>query len=116
MKAAGLSTRQIAASLSVGQSTVGEYLKRVERAGLTWPLPEGVSEADLERRLFAPTGGQTRRGLVEPNWAAVHRELRRKGVTLSLVWEEYRANHPGDGYGVVARMRWKFPGDGLRVG
>ena len=99
MKAAGLSTRQIAASLSVGQSTVGEYLKRVERAGLTWPLPEGTSEADLERRLFAPTGGQTRRGLAEPNWAAVHRELRRKGVTLSLIWEEYRANHPGDGYG-----------------
>jgi transposase len=99
MKAAGLSTRQIAASLSVGQSTVGEYLKRVERAGLTWPLPEGVSEADLERRLFAPTGGRTRRGLAEPNWAAVHRELRRKGVTLSLVWEEYRASHPGDGYG-----------------
>ena len=99
MKAAGLSTRQIAASLSVGQSTVGEYFKRVERAGLSWPLPEGTSEADLERRLFAPMGGQTRRGLAEPNWAAVHRDLRRKGVTLSLVWEEYRANHPGDGYG-----------------
>ena len=44
MKAAGLSTRHIAASLSVGQSTVGEYFKRVERAGLSWPLPDGMSE------------------------------------------------------------------------
>jgi transposase len=99
MRAAGLSTRQIAASLSVGQSTAAEYLKRAERAGLTWPLPAGMTEAYLEHRLFAPTGGRTRRGLAQPDWAAVHRELRRKGVTLSLVWEEYRACHPGDGYG-----------------
>ena len=99
MKASGLSTRKIAASLSVGQSTVGEYLKRAERAGLSWPLPEAMTEADLERRLFAPTGGERRRGLAEPDWAAVHRELRRKNVTLSLLWEEYRAAHPDDGYG-----------------
>ena len=99
LRAAGLSTRKIAASLSVGQSSVAEYLKRAERAGLGWPLPAGVSEAELERRLFAPTGGTTRRGLAQPDWPAVHRELRRKGVTLSLVWEEYRATHPEDGYG-----------------
>ena len=54
MKASGLSTRKIAASLSIGQATVIEYLKRAERAGLSWPLPEAMSEADLERRLFAP--------------------------------------------------------------
>lgn len=99
MKASGLSTRKIAASLSVGQATVVEYLKRAERAGLSWPLPEAMTEADLERRLFAPTGGERRRGLAEPDWAAVHRELRRKNVTLSLLWEEYRAAHPDDGYG-----------------
>ena len=56
MKASGLSTRKIAASLSIGQPTVVEYLKRAERVGLSWPLPEGTTEADLERRLFAPTG------------------------------------------------------------
>ena len=66
MRAAGLSTRKIAASLSVGQSTVAEYLKRAEGAGLSWPLPEDTTEADIERRLFAPTGGERRRGLAEP--------------------------------------------------
>ncbi|WP_108259926.1 hypothetical protein [Mangrovicoccus ximenensis] len=76
-----------------------DYLKRADRAGLSWPLPEGACDADLEQRLFQPVGGATRRGLAPPDWAHVHRELRRKGVTLSLLWEEYRAAHPGDGYG-----------------
>lgn len=99
LKVAGLPTRKIAASLNVGQSTVSEYLKRAERAGLGWPLPDGLDEAALERRLFAPTGGRTRRGLAVPDWPAVHRALRRKGVTLALIWEDYRAAHPHDGYG-----------------
>jgi transposase len=99
LRATGFSTRKIAASLNVGQSTVSEYLNRAAREGLSWPLPEGLDEATLERRLFAPVGGATRRGLASPDWAAVHRDLRRKGVTLSLLWEEYRAAHPDDGYG-----------------
>jgi transposase len=99
LRASGLSTRKIAASLGAGQSTVSEYLKRAERAGLSWPLPEGVTDGDLERRLFHAHGGETRRGLALPDWPAVHREMRRKNVTLSLLWEEYRAIHPADGYG-----------------
>jgi transposase len=99
LKAAGLTTRKIAASLGIGQTTASEYLKRAERAGLSWPLPDGVSEADLEQRLFRPIGGETRRGLAPPDWPAVHRALKRKEVTLALVWEEYRAAHPDDGYG-----------------
>jgi transposase len=99
LKAAGLSTRKIAASLGIGQSTASEYLKRAARAGLSWPLPAGLSDADLERQLFQSTGGATRCGLAPPDWPQVHRELRRKGVTLSLVWEEYRATQPDDGYG-----------------
>lgn len=54
--------------LNAGQSTVSEYLKRAERAGLSWPLPDGMDEAALEGRLFAPTGGRTRRGLAAPDW------------------------------------------------
>jgi transposase len=99
LRAAGLTTRKIAASLNVGQSTISEYLKRAERAGLSWPLPQGIDEAALERQLFAPVGGTRRRGLVPPDWAAVHQALRRKGVTLSLIWEDYRAAHPNNGYG-----------------
>ncbi|QFT61808.1 IS21 family transposase [Roseivivax sp. THAF30] len=99
LKAAGLSTRKIASSLGLGQSTVSEYLKRAERAGLSWPLPEGTTDTGLEHRLFQPAGSATRLGLAAPDWAHVHRELRRKNVTLSLLWEEYRAAHPDDGYG-----------------
>ncbi len=99
LKVSGLSTRKIASSLGLGQSTVSEYLKRAERAGLSWPLPDGLGDAELEGRLFHPAGGATRRGLAPPDWAHVHRELRRKNVTLSLLWEAYRAAHMQDGYG-----------------
>ena len=98
LRAGGLALREIAVSLGVGRSTVSDYLKRADLAGVTWPLPEGTCDADLERRLFQPVG-ETRRGLAPPDWTAVHRELRRKDVTLALVWEEYRAAHPDDGYG-----------------
>ena len=100
LKAAGLSTRKIAASLSIGQSTVSEYLKRADRAGLSWPLPPDLTDAGLDARLFQPQGGETRRGLVAPDWPMIHGELKRsKSVTLSLLWEEYKAAHPTDGYG-----------------
>jgi transposase len=98
LRAAGLSTRKIAASLGVGQSTVSEYLKRAARAGVGWPLPDALTDAAIERSLFQPMGGETRRVHAQPDWPAIHRELRRKDVTLALLWEEYRAAKP-EGYG-----------------
>jgi transposase len=98
LRANGLSMREIAASLGVGQSTLSDYFKRAARAGLVWPLPEALTDATLEAMLFQPTGGATRRVHAQPDWPTIHRELRRKDVTLALVWEEYRAAHP-DGYG-----------------
>ena len=92
----GLSGRQIARSLRMGQSTVAEYLGRARVAKLSWPLPENLDDAGLEKRLFVPReeyGAQ--RPL--PDWSWVHRELRRKHVTLLLLWEEYKSEHP-DGY------------------
>jgi transposase len=68
-------------------------------AGMSWPLPDGIDEAALERWLFHPVGEATRRGLAQPDWSAVHVQMRQRGVTLSLIWEEYRATHPKDGYG-----------------
>ena len=98
LRANGLSMREIAASLGVGQSTLSDYLKRAARAGLVWPLPEALTDAALEAMLFQPMGGATRRVHAQPDWPTIHRELRRKDVTLALLWEEYRAAHP-DGYG-----------------
>ena len=91
--AAGMSVRAIARSVKASPSTVGEYIRRAEVHGLGWPLPGSLDDGELEHRLFptpAPSG--TRRPL--PDWSKVHRELRRKGVTLALLWQEYKASHP----------------------
>jgi transposase len=92
----GLSQRDIAKSCSIGRSTVGEYLIRASAAGLSWPLPDGVDDAALDRRLFPPPPPPgVKRPL--PDWSEVHTELRKKGVTLALLWEEYKSVYP-DGY------------------
>jgi transposase len=93
----GLSNRAIAASCSIGETTVREYLMRAAQAGLSWPLPGELDDAALERRLFkAPLGPATRRRPT-PDFEQVHRELKRKGVTLYLLWHEFKQAHP-DGY------------------
>lgn len=96
LKAAGQSNRAIARSLRISRSTVAEYLKRAEAAGLLWPLPPGWSEAELEARLFvAPDPSDAARP--RPDWSEVHREMkarRRTGVTLQLLWLEYKDVHP----------------------
>jgi len=75
-----------------------EYFRRADVEGLSWPLPADLSEAELEQRLFPYSPGEVRRSVPQPDWVYVHAELRRKGVTLSLPWKEYRGVHP-DGYG-----------------
>ena len=112
LHAAGRSARQIGPSVGVGRSTVAEYLRRAEVAGLCWPLPEGLDEEALERLLFPPPPPAKDRQFAEADWAAVHRELKRPGVTLALLWDEYRGRHP-DGYGYSAfcehYRRWPQP-------
>ena len=99
LQAAGQSRREIAASLGVGRTTAGEYLVRAERAGLSWPLPGDLDDAALEQGLFPVAQGGPGAARLPPDWPAVHRELRRAGVTLSLLWEEYRAiDSAGYGY------------------
>ena len=91
---AGLNQRQVARSLSLSPTTVGEYLRRAETAGLTWPLPPELDDAQLEAQLYPlPARGKDDTRPM-PDWAEVHRELKRKGVTLLLLWQEYKAIHP----------------------
>ncbi|GFP26153.1 hypothetical protein HKBW3S25_01641, partial [Candidatus Hakubella thermalkaliphila] len=94
LKALGLTNRQIARSVKVSRSTVAEYLRRAEEASLAWPLPEGLDDASLERLLFPPQG-EPKDPKVLPDFSYIHTELKRKGVTLKLLWEEYLADHPG---------------------
>jgi transposase len=93
---AGLSHREIAASCRKGQTTVRDCLLRAKVAGLSWPLPEGMDEEQLERLLYPPPPASSRRRPL-PDWSTIHQELRGKGVTLGLLWQEYRAAHL-DGY------------------
>ncbi len=98
LDAGGLSKRRIAASLGVGATSVGEFIKRARHVGLSWPLPDGLSDEALERLLFPPPGEIPGGQRAEPDWALLHLELRKPNVTLLLLWEAYRAANPG-GYG-----------------
>lgn len=94
----GLSTRQVAHSVQITHSSVINYERRFAASGLSWPLPERLSDAELERRLYPPLSQVPSNERPVPDWAWVHEELRRPGVTLQLLWEEYRALHP-EGFG-----------------
>ena len=88
-----LSHRAIARACRVGVGTVSEYVRRAARAGLEWPLPEELDEAALEARLFSSAGPGSRERVV-PDVERIHQELKRVGVTLHLLWEEYREANP----------------------
>jgi transposase len=81
----------------MGVGTVSEYVERARRAGVCWPLPSELDDPALEARLFpaAPVG----RERVLPDLGAIHQELKGVGVTLHLLWEEYRQVHGESGYG-----------------
>ncbi len=96
--ACGASARVIAQSVGIGRSAVAEYIRRAAVIGVTWPIPAELDDATLERKLFAPAGYNPPRSKPLPDFGHVHAELRRRGVTLVLLWEEYRGAHP-DGYG-----------------
>ena len=96
----GLGQREIARSCGMGLSTVHDYLERAARAGIGWPIAEGLGEAELEAKLF---GNQlavavTVRGRPEPDWKAMHEQLQQhRHLTLQLLWQEYRRAQP-EGY------------------
>ena len=94
---AGLSQRQISKSLSISLGSVSDYLKRAAQAGLTWPLPEGLCDDGLEQLLF-PNQPKKSIQFVQPDYESIHRELKHKGVTLQLLWQEYKQIHGNEGY------------------
>jgi len=108
-----LGQRQIARSANVSQSTVHEYLERFQAAGLSWPLPAEMSEAELEQKLFPgdAVASQLNEAKALPDFAHIHEELQRhKHTTRQLLWEEYRAVHP-DGYGYAVSAITTSAGD-----
>jgi transposase len=98
LKTASLSAHEISRRLGMARSTVREALKRADSAGLSWPLSEGMNDEALEAALYA--NRRSKRGhrrVEEPDCAGVHRDLKRKHVTLTILWDEYIAANP-EGY------------------
>ena len=91
---AGTSKRTIARSCNIGRASVDEYLRRAKLAGLSWPLPEGLDDEQIETMLFPPKSDQIAEPIPLPDWSYIHKELHRKGVTRMLLWEEYREANP----------------------
>ena len=90
------SQREIGRHCGIARSTVRDYLYRAGKAGITWPLPQDLDDAGLERLLFA-NERRKERGRPLPDWAETHQELKRPHVTLFLLWDEYKGLYP-DGY------------------
>jgi transposase len=93
LSADGLSKRKIAASLGLSPTAAGDCIRRARQAGVVWPLVLELSDAALERLLYR-SEAPVEKPRPQPDWAAVHLELKRPGVTLQLLWEEHRAAHP----------------------
>lgn len=93
----GLSQRVIALSCRISPSTVNEYLKRAEKAGVHWPLPEEMTEEALIQLLYPDEQKETSAKKVVPDWEQIRKELKRKNVTMRLLWTEYKEKHP-NGY------------------
>jgi transposase len=89
-----LPQRAIAQACGVGLGTITAYLHRAQAAGLTWPLPPDLDDAALEARLFTRPAAPPASARALPDWSALHQELKKPGVTLMLLWQEYRAQDP----------------------
>jgi transposase len=86
---AGLSYAQVARALGVGKGTVGKFVLLARAAGVDWAVAQTLGDEELEARLYRPAVPRSSRQL-EPDYAWVHQELKRPGVTLQLLWEEYQ--------------------------
>jgi transposase len=88
----------VARRTGMAASTVRATIARFKSLGLIWPLPETITDSDLEAKIYKSAGKkQGHRRIIEPDWASLHREMKRKHVTLSILWDEYIAGHP-EGY------------------
>jgi len=96
--AEGLSPRRAGIATGLPRSTVRRYVVRAVEAGLAWPLSPDLDDRDLEECLYGRAAPPPTDQRPVPDWAVVHRQLRRKGVTLQLLWTEYRAGCP-EGFG-----------------
>ena len=97
LKSLDLSIREISRSVNGSVGGVHKLIRKAEEAGLKWPLPKDTDDEKLEGLLY-PEPVEVRGGKVVPEWSFIHRELKRRGVTRQLLWEEYAPRHPDGHY------------------
>jgi len=90
----GLSQRQIAAALGISKGVVAKYISLATQLDLGWDDIAQLSETELERRLIPPTPPPEY--FVRPDFGQLHHEMRRKGMTIMLLWQEFMEHHPGE--------------------
>jgi transposase len=107
----GLSQRQIGRSLGLSNGVIAKYQRAIRRADLQWPLPPEMDDQDLASHLRLPGSDSNNLIRVEPDFAHIHQQLKRKGVTRQLLWEEYCSSVTGQPYGYtqfcVRYQEWK---------
>ncbi len=89
---------ELSPSVERSVTAVGEYVSRARVLGITWPIPPEIDDAELERRLFVPADARDGTARKLPDWARWHDELKRRGATLMVLWDEHRVECP-DGHG-----------------
>lgn len=95
---AKLSNRDVAHCLKIGAATVSDLLGRFKLSGYTWPLPDELTEAELEKKLFPKSPCNKIKGKAKPDFSEIHQELKRKGMTKLLLWQEYLSVNPDNAY------------------
>ena len=95
---AKLKYRQISQSTKVSMGSIKKLLSRAEELDLSWPLPDDLDDAGLARLFYPSSDTTVSSRYIKPDWSVVHQELKRKGMTKQLLWEEYTAAHPNRCY------------------
>ena len=95
---AGLSIRQIQRSTKVSVGAVQKLLARANELELTWPLPDELNDTELAKLFYPKADSRTSTRFQQPDWSVVHQELKRKGMTKQLLWEEYCERYPNRCY------------------
>ena len=90
---AGLSYSEVGRALKISKSVAAKYVSMARAADVDWGIAQDLSDEALEARLYRPAVPRASHQLV-PDFAVVHQELKRAGVTLMLLWEEYAGNNP----------------------
>jgi len=103
--AVGLSIRQIKASTKVSLGGIQKLLTRADELGLSWPLPPELDDNQLARLFYPGADTRVSSRYQVPDWSAIHQELKRKGMTKQLLWEEYTQQYPNRCYSVIGHSR-----------